>query len=97
MFQVTIAFTLRVFAGCLVNNDVLRRDAELRQSLDLPVGILRTGRYPCVTVCSILHESSFLCQKVVARYGMFQNEKTDFSTHYFGCFSGVPQPILYGT
>ena len=40
LFQILIAFTLSVFAGAFVHNDIISADPIICESLDLPVLVL---------------------------------------------------------
>ncbi len=84
--EVLIALTLSILALTLIDDNVLLGNSELGEGFDLPVFILFTGRYSCVSVAPVVHITSNPSINVGVTLWMAIKSKLDFYGHIFACF-----------
>ena len=68
LFQILIAFTLSVFAGAFVHNDIVPADAIICESLDLSVLVLFPAGNTGIAECSVVHKNTSNCLKKSCRF-----------------------------
>ena len=61
--QLLVAFTLGIFAGTFIHNDIIPADAIICESLDLPVLVLLSAGNTGIAECSVVHKSTSNCLK----------------------------------
>lgn len=63
LFQILVAFTLGIFAGTFVHNDIVPADPIIRKSLNLPVLMLFPAGNTGIAEHSVVYKNTSNCLK----------------------------------